>query len=97
MSTSGSDPIFFLGVISDQFIFFSWRNLVTNSSFRQGCACFYAFSGVAIVDTVCVHLRCPKWPALGILRVTIWGTAWPKPKPNTMHIKSANRKPNPKY
>ena len=66
MSTSGSDPIFFLGVISEQFIFFSWRKFVKNSLFLMGCACFCATSGVAIVDTDCVHFRSPKWPALGI-------------------------------
>ena len=97
MSTSGLDPIFFSWRNPGPNYILFWRNLVTNSGFRKGCACFYANSGVAIVDTVCVHLKYPKWPALGILRVTIWGTAWRKAKPNTMHIKSANRKPNPKY
>ena len=68
MSTSGSNLIFFLDVISEHFIFF-WRNLVTKSGFGQGCACFYPTSGVAVVDTVCVHFRCPKCPALGKVRV----------------------------
>ena len=88
---------FFLGVISEQFIFFSWRNLVTNSGFRQGRACFYATSGVAINHTVCVHSEYPQWPALGILRVTFGAQCGRDRSLNTTHIKSTNRKPNPKY
>ena len=69
MSTSGSNLIFFSWRNLGAFYIFSWRNLVTKSGFGQGCACFYATSGVAVVDTVCVHFRCPKCPALGNVRV----------------------------
>ena len=94
-----------LGIVSDFFVLrnlgviciLSRRNLVTNSGFRQGGACFYATSGVAVVDTVCVHFEYPQWPALGIFRVTFGAQCGRDRSLNTTHIKSTNRKPNPKY